>query len=106
MTPESRSAQCEREAREFYGMDPKLVAAGSRINAYTAGWKRADETSDAVPREVIEALIEALNFYSCEVHYESLERMGGRRPPGVLSDRGNRAREAIKLYADHKKEKP
>lgn len=45
--------------------------------------------------EALKEAIEALNYYEHPVHYEERETMGGMRPPGVMTDRGNRARETL-----------
>lgn len=46
-------------------------------------------------RSRVEELTEALQFYATEDHYEERVTFSGIRKPGVLQDRGAKARDAL-----------
>jgi hypothetical protein len=76
-------------------MAKKFADERDELKAYNTNLLWANKSI----KEYNEKLAEALKYYAHKDHYEDRMTLSGHRPPGVMAERGDKAREALADYS-------
>lgn len=81
-----------------YGENPSVLTAAKHEKALHYFRKEASTDTILELCEALESAREMAEYYAHPDHYEETIRIGGTRPPSVLIERGNKARDWLAKY--------